>query len=266
MAGYRATVGDVEMISLTDGQAVEPATELFPDSTLAQWRDEYPELLDGELVHRRFGAVAIRSSGRLVVVDTGMNGPDARLLTDLAEKGVDRGAVDLVVTTHLHPDHVGWNLTDGRPTFPRARYLVPKADWEHWTSPGVIEDAPHITESVVPLDEARVMDLIDGEYDVTPEIKAVPTPGHTPGHISVSISSRGSRGFVLGDLALSPAQAHRTEWRLAFDVDPDRARRTRATVFDDLESGGVLIQAGHFPAPGFGHLVRSGARRVWQPG
>ena len=265
MAEYRATVGDVEMISLTDGQGEGPATDVFPASTLTQWRAEYPELLDGELIHPRFGVVAIRSSGRLVVVDTGMNGPDGGLLADMAAKGVDREAVDLVVTTHLHPDHVGWNLNDGRPTFPNARYLVPRSDWEYWTAPGVIESAPHVTESVVPLDEARVMDLIDGEYDVTPELKAVPTPGHTPGHISISISSRGSRGFVLGDVAHSPAQAHHTDWSPAFDVDPDLARATRHRVFDDLESGGVLIQSGHFPEPGYGHLVRSDARRVWQP-
>ncbi len=264
MAEYRATVGAVELISLTDGQGEGPATGVFPASTIEQWRDEYPELLDGELIHPRFGVVALRSSGRLVVVDTGMNGPDGRLLTDMAAKGVDREAVDLVVTTHLHPDHVGWNLTDGRPTFPNARYLVPRSDWEHWTSPGVIEDAPHVTESVVPLDEARVMDLIDGEHDVTPELKAVPTPGHTPGHISVSISSRGQRGFVLGDVAHSPAQAYHTDWSPAFDVDPDVARATRHRVFDDLESGAVFVQAGHFPAPGFGRFVRSGDRRVWQ--
>ena len=265
MGDYRAKVGDVEMVSLTDGQGEGVATDVFPASAIDIWRSEYPELLDGDLIHPRFGSVALRSSGRLVVIDTGMNGPDGALLGDMAAKGIDRDAVDLVVTTHLHPDHVGWNLTNGSPTFPNARYLVPRSDWEYWTSPGVIENAPHITESVVPLDEARVLDLIDGEYDVTPELKTVPTPGHTPGHISVSISSRGQRGFVLGDVAHSPAQAHYANWSPAFDVDPDLARTTRHKVLDELEEEAVLVQSGHFPAPGYGSFVRSDGRRIWQP-
>ena len=265
MGDYRAKVGDVEMVSLTDGQGEGVATDVFPASAINIWRSEYPELLDGDLIHPRFGSVALRSSGRLVVIDTGMNGPDGALLDDMAAKGVDRGAVDLVVTTHLHPDHVGWNLTDGSPTFPNARYLVPKSDWEYWTSPGVMENAPHIAESVVPLDEARVLDLIDGEYDVTPELKTVPTPGHTPGHISVSVSSKGQRGFVLGDVVHSPAQAHYANWSPAFDVDPDLARTTRHRVLDELEEGAVLVQSGHFPAPGYGSFVRSDGRRIWQP-
>lgn len=264
METYRATVGDVEMISLTDGQGAGKATDVFPASTLDVWRSEYPDLLDGDVIHPRYGVLALRSSGKLVVVDTGMNGPDGRLLDDMAAKGVDRDAVDLVVMTHLHPDHVGWNLTDGSPTFPNARYLVSRHDWDHWTQPNVLPDAPHVTESVLPLEEARVLDLIDSEYDVTPELKTVPTPGHTPGHISLSVSSKGERGFVLGDVAHSPAQAHYTNWSPAFDVDPDVSRSTRHEVFDELEADGALVASGHFPGPGYGRLVRTGGRRTWR--
>ncbi len=264
MATYRANVGNVEMISLTDGQGEGKATDVFPASDMAVWRSEYPDLLDGEMIHPRFGVLAIRSSSKLVIVDTGLNGPDGRLLTDMAEKGVDRNAVDLVVTTHLHPDHVGWNLSDGRPTFPNARYLVPRHDWDHWTQPDVLPDAPHVTESVIPLEEARVLDLIDSEYDVTPELKTVPTPGHTPGHISISVSSKRERAFVLGDVAHTPAQAHYTDWSPVFDTDPDVARSTRHRVFDELEASGALVASGHFPDAGYGHLVRRNGRRVWQ--
>ena len=264
MSLYRATIGDVEMISLTDGRGSGVATDVFPASTMEEWRSEYPDLLDGDLIHPRYGSLAIRSSGKLIIVDTGMNGPDARLLDDMRAKGVDRDAVDLVVTTHLHPDHVGWNLSDGRPTFPNARYLVPRTDWEYWTRADVIENAPWMSESVRPLDEARVLDLIDGEYDVTPELKTVPTPGHTPGHISVAISSKGERGFVLGDVAHSPAQAHHTDWSPAFDVDPDLARTTRRRVLNELEHEATLVASGHFPEPGFGRFVRPDGRRVWQ--
>ena len=108
-----------------------------------------------------------------------------------------------------------------------------------------------------------IRDSIDSEYDITPELKTVPTPGHTPGHISISVSSKGQRAFVLGDVAHSPAQAHYTNWSPTFDTDPDVARSTRHRVFDDIEATGALVASGHFPDAGYCHLVRRNGRRVW---
>ena len=265
MPDYKATVGNVELVSLTDGHGDVDPVETFPDSTMEQWRNEYPELLDSNgRIHPRYGSVAVRSGGRLIIVDTGANGPDGMLLDEMRQKGVDRESVDLVVMTHLHPDHVGWNLTDGRPTFPAARYLVPRADWEYWTQSSVLEDAPHVRDQVMPLEHLQVMDLIDGEHIITDELTAIPTPGHTPGHISIVISSGGQRGFILGDLAHRPAQAHHTDWNPIFDVDGAQARRTRHQVLDRLEAEGSLVSAGHFPEPGFGRFVRREGRRLWQ--
>ena len=208
--------------------------------------------------------MAVRSGGRLIIVDTGVQDPGHQLLEEMRQKGIDRGAVDIVVLTHLHWDHVGWNLTDGRPTFPRARYLVSRADWEYWTEPSVLESAPHVRDQVMPLDHLRIMDLIDGEYQITDELTTIPTPGHTPGHISIMISSRGQRGFILGDVAHSPAQAHHTDWNPSFDIDQSQSRKTRHQVLDRLEADGSLVSAGHFPDSGFGRFVRRGGRRVWQ--
>ncbi len=266
MADYRKTVGNVELVSLTDDHGAGPATVVFPASTMETWRAEYPELLDADkLIHPRYGSVAVRSDGRLIVVDTGGGPPTGALLDEMKRKGVDREAVDVVVTTHLHPDHVGWNLTDTRPTFPNARYLVPKKDYDYWTGPGVLEESPHVSDSVVPLDALGALDLIEGEHSLTSELTTVPTPGHTPGHVSIAIVSAGVHGFILGDVAHSPAQAHYTDWNPAFDVDPDLAQPTRHRIFDRLEEEGSLVSAGHFPEPGFGRFVRSGGRRRWQP-
>ena len=266
MAEYKRTVGNVELVSLTDDHGGGPATGVFPTSTMEVWRAEFPELLDAdEYIHPRYGSVAVRSDGKLVVVDTGGGPPAGALLSEMRRKGVDREAVDLVVTTHLHPDHVGWNLTDGQPTFPNARYLVPKTDWDYWTGPGVLEESPHVRDSVMPIDELGALDLIEDEYSLTSELTTLPTPGHTPGHISIAIASAGVRGFILGDVAHSPAQAHYTDWSAAFDVDPSLSAPTRHRIFDRLEGEGSLISSGHFPEPGFGRLVRSGGRRRWQP-
>ena len=264
MSEYSQRVGNVELVSLTDGQGGGVPTDIFPASGIRVWREEYPELLDKDgLIHPRYGSVALRSGGKLIVVDTGNGPPSGTLMEELRRKGVDRDAVDLVVITHLHGDHVGWNMTAGRPTFPRARYLVSKADWDHWT--GLQSQATaRIREQVVPLEGLEVLDLIDGAYRITDELTMLPTPGHTPGHISIVISSAGERGFVLGDVAHSPAQAHHTDWSPTFDVDPALASRTRHEVFDRLEADGSMISAGHLQEPGFGRLARREGRRYWR--
>ena len=184
MPGYSIGIGNVELISLSDGEPIRSPFMPFPDTTIEQWR-EFPELLDAdEQIRSRYGTTAVRSGGKLIIVDTGLQAPDGTLLADMERKGVDRNAVDLVVFTHLHPDHVGWNLTDGQPTFPNARYLIPRRDWDHWTQESVVANAPHISSQVLPLEGLKIMDLIDDDYRITDELATVSTPGHTPGHVS----------------------------------------------------------------------------------
>ena len=264
MPNYSISVGSVELVSLSDGEPSRSPFMPFPETTIEQWR-EFPGLLDSqEQIHSRYGTTAVRSGGKLIIIDTGLQAPDGTLLEDMERKGVDRNAVDLVVFTHLHPDHVGWNLTDGSPNFPNARYLVPRKDWDHWTQESVAANAPHITNQVLPLNELQIMDLIDDDYRITDALTTVATPGHTPGHISIVIASQGERGYILGDVAHTPAQAHYTDWNPIFDVVPDLARTTRHSVMDMLETDGILVSAGHFPDPGFGRFVRVEGRRQWR--
>ena len=127
-----------------------------------------------------------------------------------------------------------------------------------------MENAEYVATQVVPLKELNIMDLIEDDYKITDELTAVPTPGHTPGHNSIAIASSGERGFILGDVAHSPIQAHHTDWCPAFDIEPGQARKTRHTVLDMLEAEGIIVSAGHFPDPGFGHFVRGESRRMWR--
>ena len=265
MAGNVIRIGNVELVSLSDGNGDREPTFVFPDSTNEIWQSEFSGLLDdaGHL-HPRYGSVVARTGGKTILVDTGLQGPDGMLLKDLEDKGIDRNSIDIVVMTHLHPDHVGWNLTGGKPNFPNARYLVPRSDWEYWKQPQVLSQSDHVVEQVVPLEGMDLMDLIDGDYNITDELTTVNTPGHTPGHISLVISSAGERGYILGDVAHNPAQAHYTDWNPVFDIQPETARSTRHAVLDHLETEGITVSAGHFPDPGFGKFVRQGGRRVWQ--
>jgi glyoxylase-like metal-dependent hydrolase (beta-lactamase superfamily II) len=159
---------------------------------------------------------------------------------------------------------VGWNLSSGKPTFPKARYIAPRRDFEYWTQPEVLEKAAHVQNQVMPLTELKLLDLVDDGYKITDELTSVPTPGHTPGHTSVMISSQGERAFVLGDVAHTPAQAHYTDWNPIFDILQDVSRKTRNDVMNMLEKDGILVSAGHFPDPGFGHFMRVEGRRWWK--
>ena len=264
LPNHIVNIGNVELISLNDNLPLRSPFVAFPHTTIEQW-NEYPELMaDHENGKHRWGSLAIRSSGRLIVVDTGMQGEGCYLLEDMEKKGIDRDEVDTVVFTHIHPDHVGWNFTNGQPNFPNARFLVPQKDWDYWTRPDVINTVEYVVPQVLPLRDLGVMDLIDGEFSITPELTTYPTPGHTPGHNSIKVVSQGEHAFILGDVAHSPAQAHYTDWNPEFDIIPDDAKATRHKVLDMLESEGTLVSAGHFPDPGFGRFVRGEERRYWQ--
>jgi glyoxylase-like metal-dependent hydrolase (beta-lactamase superfamily II) len=175
--------------------------------------------------------------------------------------------IDAVVFTHLHGDHIGWNVEtrDGkpRPRFPRARYLAPEADWRHYTSQP--EPSALFREQMLPLEDLGVLELIGGGHVLSRSVSTESTPGHTPGHLSVMIASAGEHGCILGDVAITPIEAHETDWMNRFDWDRDRARETRHRTLDRLERERALVAASHFPKPGLGHFVRQDGRRTWRP-
>lgn len=277
MAGAKVTVGNVEIVSLLDTPMEFDWGMFFPRNDRTDFdpfRDRYPGSYAGDGKFRTYAhCYALRSEGQTVLVDTGLGpGPIAflggirgHLVEEMNAKGVPPDSVNVVVFTHLHGDHVGWNLTpDNEPTFPGARYLVPQGDWDYFTKADVAAQNPQIGASVLPLQAVGVLDLFSGEKAITPELTTYPTPGHTPGHTSIMVSSAGERALVTGDLAHHPAQVDRSEWCSGFDGDPAQAVETRNRVFDRLEADGLLAAICHFPDPGFGKLVRLQGRRVWQ--
>jgi glyoxylase-like metal-dependent hydrolase (beta-lactamase superfamily II) len=276
MASNVVRVGNVEIMSLTDGILEFDLCNFFPTIPEAEW-GPYEAHLHAHRVRFNLGSYLIRAGWRTVLVDTGLgprpaDAPDAqwgRLMHDFEAHGVRREDVDMVVMTHLHRDHVGWNLQgeSGRyePTFPNARYWMSAKDWEVCHQPDIQPQRfPNAPSCVWPLAELGLVELMQGEHALTRELTAVPTPGHTPGHVCILATSQGERALVLGDAAHSPVQVENPDWVSRADMDPDLTRQTRRALLDRLEREEILVAAGHFEAPGFGRIVRLEGRRYWR--
>ena len=183
-----------------------------------------------------------------------------RFLEDLAEAGFPRERVDTVLCTHLHVDHVGWNtmLKDGKwvPTFPNARYLFGRKEFEHWSKAPAGPDRDVQMDSVRPILDAGLADLVAMDHRITSEVYLEPTLGHTPGHVSVCISSKGDEAVITGDLMHHPVQCAEPDWAARFDVDPDAARRTRRAFLERHAGKPVLVLGTHFATPTAGRVVR----------
>ncbi len=272
MAGPKITIGNCEVVSLTDAKMQFPWGMFFPSIPLPEieaYKDLYPESFGASAFATDAGAYAIRSGGKTVLVDTGigpgpvamLGGLEGRLVDDMKDKGISPESVDIVVHTHLHVDHVGWNVTGGGPTFPNARYYAPKADYDFFSAN--LQSNPQM-QQVIPLLEQGRLETYAGELALTADLTTMPTPGHTPGHHSVLLKSSGESLLITGDVAHHPAQVDRTDWSPAFDTDPVESAATRKTVMERLEAEGHPAAFCHFPGEGFGRIVRQGNRRIFQ--
>ena len=283
VSGDWKAFGAVRVLALRDAVVDYPwpLAELFPgvpDEAWEPFRERFPTAFAGPRVWRSsYRCYVVRSEGRTVLVDTGMGaagsplfetlGLAGGLMEALAAAGTRPDDIDVVVLTHLHPDHVGGNLRGETLAFPRARYVVPEADWNYFHLPEVQAHFPFafVEQTITPLERLGALELITGEHAVTGELTVIPTPGHTPGHTSLRIESGGERSLLIADALLHPAQVTEPDWISMFDVDPEQERRTRRELLDQLESEGLVFSASHFPEPAFGRLVREHGRRYWQP-
>ncbi len=218
----------------------------------------------------------IRASGLTILVDTGVGNDKPRgggipafnmlstpFIQRLADAGVEPDAVDFVVCTHVHSDHVGWNtrLVDGEwvPTFPRARYLCARPEWEYWSS---VEDEEAtqqlLDDSMYPIRDAGLLDLVATDHRLCDEVWLEPSHGHTPGHVSVRIESAGNSAVMIGDVLHNPLQCALPELRPALDRDEGPAREARLEVLNRYADSGTLVFGAHFHAPSAGWVSRSG--------
>jgi glyoxylase-like metal-dependent hydrolase (beta-lactamase superfamily II) len=224
-----------------------------------------------------FQAFVVKAANRRIMIDTCIGADRERqfpvftkmrttFMQDLASLGISPEDIDTVLCTHLHFDHVGWNthLVDGRwiPTFPKARYLFSRKEYDHWQmlrDTGGYHGINHLSDAVDPVIEAGLVDFIPHDHAITEEIRLFPTPGHTPGHVSVHITSQGQEAVITGDMMHHPIQVAMPEHPATFDMDKPAGAKTRVEFIKRFQEKPVLVIGSHFADPGAGYIVRNGA-------
>ena len=267
-------IGNVLVTRIVEMEVTGGTKFILPDATKEaclpiDWMQ--PNFMDaeGNLI-MSIHALVIDTGEKRIIVDTCIGNDKQRniptwsnlqtnFLNDLEEAGYPKESIDLVMCTHLHVDHVGWNtmLVDGEwiPTFPNARYLIAEKEWTYWNdNENEALYGPVISDSVRPVVDAGMVEFVDDHYSLCKEVSLNPTPGHTPGHVSVLINSKKKRALITGDFIHHPVQMTNTDWCSPADYDKKQAQQTRETLLEKYVNQDILIIGTHFSSPTAGHI------------
>ncbi|MBT6273410.1 MAG: MBL fold metallo-hydrolase [Chromatiales bacterium] len=280
MTGEVWKIGKVTITRVVEIEATGGMSRIIPDATREKLQDIkwlYPHFADEQgRMRGAIHALLVETPDKRIIVDTCVGNDKARgvpawnnlqtsFIDDITQAGYAPDSIDNVLCTHLHIDHVGWNtmLRDGKwvPTFPNARYLMGDTEFKHWNGgAGAERDGQDIimADSVLPVFDAGLVDLVGTDHQICPEIRLVSTPGHTPGHVSVKIESEGEQGLITGDFLHHPCQFAHPEWSSSPDTDPPQAIATRLNMYERLADQPVLVIGTHFATPTAGYLKKDG--------
>ncbi len=280
------TIGDVtvtQIVELTFQGLEDFLPDATPEAVLPiEWLQ--PDFITPEGVLRfSIHALVIDTGDQRIVVDTCVGNDKPReffpdwhmlqtdFLSDLETAGYPAESIDTILCTHLHLDHVGWNtmLVDGKwvPTFPNAKCLIERNEFAFTNDESTNEDIEPwlrdmnrtvMADSIQPLADAGLLELIDNDHRICDEVRLIPTPGHTIGHVSVEISSKGESGLITGDFIHHPCQLVHPEWSVSTDYDQQQSRESRGRVFSAIADTPTLVIGTHWPPPTAGRVVREG--------
>jgi len=273
-------IGDVtvkRIVEMDMPVKYHPKYSLLPQATPEELRKMpwlYPHFVnEDDMLMMSIHALLVEAPGMRLVVDTCVGNDKPRALNrnlplstpfleHFAAAGWTRESVNAVVCTHLHVDHVGWNtMKDGDkwvPTFPNARYLIGKVEYEHWLKEGDADQQQILDDSIKPIFDSGLADKVELNHRISPELRLIPTTGHTPGHVSVLIESGGESAVITGDMVHHPSQFTHPGWDDRFDSNAAEAAATRRAFVKDFGDKPVLVIGTHFAAPTAGHIRRDG--------
>ena len=281
-------VGKIEIARVMELEQDFPAREFFPDTNEEDWVPHRDWLIEENALIAATDSIllpmqsyVVQTTHHTILVDTCIgnhkerpNRPawhqktDGTYMDNLAAVGLTPADIDMVMCTHLHHDHVGWNtrLVDGRwvPTFPNARYLMSGKELEIFKEHDDPAASPSLGDSVLPVVESGQAQLVTSDHVLNDEVWLEPTPGHTPDHFAVRLASGDSHAVIGGDLMHSPVQCQHPEWRARPDFDPEQARQTRRDFMECHAELGSLVCMMHFPLPSAGTFVRKGGAFKFQ--
>lgn len=277
-------IGDVEVVRIVEIFELQGLNDILFQSCSRdmvkshEWLAPHYAAQDGA-IKVNYQAFALRIGDRRIMVDTCIGNDKHRqapifhhiqttFLDDLAHAGFPAASIDTVLCTHLHLDHVGWNtrLDAGKwvPTFPNARYLFNRGEWDFIY--GLIgkehAEVDHLPDSLQPVYDAGLVDFVATDHQVAPEVWLEPTPGHTPGHVSVRIESKGQRAVITGDIMHHPVQCAEPDMKTNFCNDHEQAIRTRRGFLERYQDRGAYVIGSHFCDPTGGWIVRDG--KAWR--
>jgi glyoxylase-like metal-dependent hydrolase (beta-lactamase superfamily II) len=283
---HRFQVGNLWCTVLSDGYVANPASWCFPNAGEVELAAVL-ESRGGACDHviSPYTCLLIETGREVVLADAGLGDnshTSGAILARLEMNGIRPQDVSTVIFTHAHPDHIG-GAVNGRdplelkPVFPNARYVMAEAEWNFWNSARVDLSGMRVDDdakSVIRFGAQQCLralrhhvELIGRETEIVSGVRAIPAPGHTPGHLALLLCSDGRQLLNLGDAATHPLHLEHPEWENGFDLDPECAKATRRALLERAVDGQMCVMAFHFPFPSVGHVAaRAGGGWNWTPG